>query len=94
MHRTTSFFLAGLLWVVSAGSVRGDEQPQITPDVIYGHKNGMALVMHAYRPKVANGVSRFSCGQKSWQAMSKPAAVPTSPQMAVAMANARTMWLS
>src|SRR5579872_3168608 len=45
-------------------------------------------------PKVVNGVSRFSCGQNNWQAINRPAAVPTRPQMAVAIANARTMWLS
>ena len=46
------------------------------------------------RPKVVKGVFRFSSGQKNWQAASSPASVPTRPQMAVAMANARTMWLS
>jgi hypothetical protein len=46
------------------------------------------------RPNVRKGVSRFNAGQKSWQAASNPAEVPTSAQMAVAMANARTMRLS
>lgn len=58
MCRKTSLFLASLLlWVAGSGSVRGDEPPQITPDVIYGHKNGMALVMHVYRPAAANGAA-------------------------------------
>ena len=46
------------------------------------------------RPKVVNGRSRFNPGQNNWQATNKPALVPTSPQMAVAIANARTLRLS
>lgn len=57
MHRKTVFFLLGLLCALASSSVRGDEQPQITPDVIYGHKNGMALVMHVYRPATPNGAA-------------------------------------
>src|SRR5262249_25900889 len=57
MHCKNLFMLASLMWIVAAGSVRGDEPPQIIPDVIYGHKNGMALVMHVYRPAKANGAA-------------------------------------
>jgi CubicO group peptidase (beta-lactamase class C family)/acetyl esterase/lipase len=55
MFRMPPLILASLWWVVSLGPARGDEQTQIMPDVIYGHKNGMALVMHVYRPAAANG---------------------------------------
>ncbi|MBX9791242.1 MAG: alpha/beta hydrolase [Pirellulales bacterium] len=57
MHRKPFLILAGLLWLIGTNSVRGDEEPRITQDVIYGHKNGMALVMHVYRPAAANGAA-------------------------------------
>ncbi len=56
MLRKTSLLLASLLLVACAGISRGDE-PKITPDVIYGHKNGMALVMHVYQPAKPNGAA-------------------------------------
>src|SRR5688572_2942496 len=46
------------------------------------------------RPKVVYWRLRFRSGQNSWQAMSRPAANPTSPQITVAMAKARTIRLS
>lgn len=56
MFRNISLAFAGLLWIVSAGVSRGDET-KVTPDVVYGHKDGMALVMHVYRPANANGAA-------------------------------------
>ena len=46
------------------------------------------------RPKVVKGVFRLRSGQNNWHAINKPAEVPTRPQMAVAMAKARTTRLS
>ena len=46
------------------------------------------------RPNVVYCRLRFRSGQNNWQAMSRPALNPTSPQMTVAMAKARTMRLS
>lgn len=57
MHSKVLFMLASLLLVVGAVGVQAEEPPQISPDVIYGHKNGMALVMHVYRPAEANGAA-------------------------------------
>lgn len=57
MHRYISILLAGLLWLLSAATAWADDPPQITSDVIYGHKNGMALVMHVYRPAKPNGAA-------------------------------------
>lgn len=59
------------LWLVGSGAAWSDEQVRITPDVIYGHKYGMALVMHAYQPPVANGAAivEIMCGGyfSNWQ---------------------------
>ena len=56
MVRKISAVFACLWWVASVGITRGDEI-KITPDVVYGHKDGMALVMHVYRPEKANGAA-------------------------------------
>ena len=34
----------------------GQEDVRITPDVVYGHKHGMALTMDMYQPAKGNGV--------------------------------------
>lgn len=57
MFRNTSLILASFVCVVCVSHGRADEKLRITPDVIYGHKNGMALVMHVYRPAAANGAA-------------------------------------
>jgi acetyl esterase/lipase len=57
MLRTSTSFLAAALWIVSSGIAQSDEPVRISQDVVYGHKNGMALVMHAYRPSAANGAA-------------------------------------
>ena len=46
------------------------------------------------RPKVVNCRLRFAAGQNICVAASKPATMPTRPQITVAIANARTMLLS
>src|SRR5208283_2354078 len=46
------------------------------------------------RPKVMNWRFRLAAGQNICVATSRPAAMPTMPQTTVAMANARTIWLS
>lgn len=56
MVRTISVLFVCLLWGASAGFTHADET-KITPDVVYGHKDGMALVMHVYRPAKANGAA-------------------------------------
>ena len=57
--KKNTFLLSSLILIVISGSVVGDEttgSTQIDADVVYGHKDGLALTMDVYRPVVnANG---------------------------------------
>lgn len=53
MRVLTGCLMAWLL-MVSAGAYA---QAQITPDVVYGHKDGMALIYDVFRPEEANGAA-------------------------------------
>lgn len=44
---------AALAWSVAAAPAA----PAITADVVYGHKDGMALVYDVFRPRQANGTN-------------------------------------
>src|SRR5262245_4387279 len=81
---STSFRLVALLCLsaASASSLRGAETPQVQPDVVYGHKDGMALtfdVIRAPKPTGAAILWRQSGGwysswtdPKGWPAICKP----------------------
>lgn len=43
--------------LISAGGLVAQERPTVTADVVYGHKDGMALVMHVFQPTKPNGAS-------------------------------------
>jgi acetyl esterase/lipase len=47
--------IGALLLAVASAGLAVAEPPRMTGDVIYGHKDGMALVFHVYRPPEANG---------------------------------------
>lgn len=52
MHHTTRLLLALLLLSASsAGSAQTASQPAITPDIVYGHKDGMALIYDMFEPQ-------------------------------------------
>lgn len=53
-----AWLAVSLLWNGSLESVLGDDEVKITPDIVYGHKDGLALTMDRYDPPaVANGAS-------------------------------------
>jgi acetyl esterase/lipase len=65
-------------WVVREGARRGDyevvRQPAVTPDVVYGHKDGLALTLDVHRPAQPNGagvISIVSGGYQSSVEMSR-----------------------
>jgi acetyl esterase/lipase len=67
-------------WVVREGARRGDyevvrqQQPPVTTDVVYGHKDGLALTFDVHRPAQPNGagvISIVSGGYQSSVEMSR-----------------------
>jgi acetyl esterase/lipase len=52
--------------VLSAVATQADENVEITPDVVYGHKLGMALTFDAYTPKDANGTGILFMVSGGW----------------------------
>ena len=45
---------------------RADEEFKITPDVVYGHKAGMALTFDVIQPKKPNGVGILFMMSGGW----------------------------
>ena len=52
--------------VVAAASVRADDDVKITPDVVYGHKHGMALTLDVFTPKEPNGAGVLFMVSGGW----------------------------
>ena len=52
--------------VVGTPIVRADDDFKITPDVIYGHKAGMALTFDVVQPKKPNGVGIMFMMSGGW----------------------------
>lgn len=51
-----AFVLAGLVCCLGiAAAARAADPPQIEPDIVYGHKDGLALTFDVVRPEKANG---------------------------------------
>lgn len=46
-----------ILLFVTAGIASAQTNPTVSADVVYGHKDGMALVMHVFQPPKPNGAS-------------------------------------
>ena len=58
-------------WSASASGI-GDapapaRQPSVTTDVVYGHKNGLALTLDVHRPAQPNGAGVISVVSGGWQ---------------------------
>jgi acetyl esterase/lipase len=58
-------------WIVLAvlscvGIVWAEENVAIVPDVVYGHKDGMALTMDVFQPKSANGAGVLFMVSGGW----------------------------
>jgi hypothetical protein len=70
-------FKAAPGWVVREGARRGDyevvrqqapaPQPSVTADVVYGHKDGLALTLDVHRPAHPNGAGLISIVSGGWQ---------------------------
>jgi acetyl esterase/lipase len=64
-------FKAAPGWVVREGARRGDyevvRQLSVTMDVVYGHKDGMALTLDVHRPAQPNGAGVISIVSGGWQ---------------------------
>lgn len=56
-----------LLLIAFAGPMaRADGDPQIQPDVVYGHKDGMALTIDVFKPKTTNGAAVLFIQSGGW----------------------------
>ncbi|MBN1844421.1 MAG: alpha/beta hydrolase [Sedimentisphaerales bacterium] len=51
-----------------------NDDVEITPDVVYGHKHGMALTMDVYRPRQANGAGVLFMVSGGWYSIWAPPA--------------------
>jgi acetyl esterase/lipase len=69
-------FRAAPGWVVREGARRGDyevvrqqpaRQPSVTTDVVYGHKDGLALTLDVHLPAQPNGAGLISIVSGGWQ---------------------------
>lgn len=56
---------AAVILSVTAGSLRSDE-PAIIPDVVYGHKDGMALTFDVVKPEKPNGSAALFLQSGGW----------------------------
>lgn len=61
-----------LIAVGVTSTVRADDQYKITPDVVYGHKAGMALTFDVIRPKQPNGAGVLFMMSGGWFSMWVP----------------------
>ena len=61
--------LSGLLF---AGMCRGDDRPTIRADVVYGHKDGMALTFDVFTPHNPNGAAVLHLQSGGWYSTWRP----------------------
>jgi acetyl esterase/lipase len=67
MRLTRAIGWTVLLTLLSVGPVQADVDLKIVPDVIYGHKDGMALTLDVYKPKqAANGAGVLLMVSGGW----------------------------
>src|SRR5262245_17171231 len=64
-HSLSTVTVAFVLFAVAANAARADEF-KITPDVIYGHKAGMALTFDVIYPKQPNGAAVLFMVSGAW----------------------------
>jgi acetyl esterase/lipase len=62
------WILLTILLIASSApaALSAQQDPKITPDVVYGHKHGMALTMDVYQPGNANGVGVLFMVSGGW----------------------------
>ena len=66
IRSTLSVFLALAALTWSVRSAVAQETPQITPDVVYGHKDGMALTFDVLKPAQQNGAAVIFIPTGGW----------------------------
>lgn len=66
MKRLIIGVLFVLLCLAAVVAARADDAYQITPDVVYGHKAGMALTFDVIRPKQLNGAGVLFMMSGGW----------------------------
>ncbi len=69
MNRMSTVFFLWLVFFVSAGdsrSARAEDAYKITPDVVYGHKAGMALTFDVIQPEKPNGAGVLFMVSGGW----------------------------
>jgi acetyl esterase/lipase len=62
----TATILAIALITISSGAIRAADGFKITPDVVYGHKAGMALTFDVIHPKKSNGAAILFMMSGAW----------------------------
>ncbi len=72
MRAVTSVLVASL--VVGGGAVAGAQEVTLTPDVVYGHKHGMALTFDVFTPADANGAAVLAMVSGGWRSRWLPPA--------------------
>ena len=71
--RSFVVFASLLTWACAPSSPRGAgvpdpaRQPSVTTDVVYGHKDGLALTFDVHRPAHPNGAAVISIVSGGWQ---------------------------
>lgn len=74
MSRTTASFLASTLAVLLLPtSLQAEDGVRIRPDVVYGHKDGMALTMDVFTPEEPNGAGVLFMVSGGWYSRWTPA---------------------
>jgi acetyl esterase/lipase len=69
MHRVAIYGLTMALIFAQANICRAADDYKITPDVIYGHKAGMALTFDVIHPKKPNGAGVLFMVSGAWVSM-------------------------
>ncbi|MFL5338792.1 MAG: alpha/beta hydrolase [Gemmataceae bacterium] len=57
---------AALLLLAVPALLRADQPPKIQPDVVYGHKDGLALTFDVFRPEKPNGAGVLWVQSGGW----------------------------
>ncbi|HEX2749661.1 MAG TPA: alpha/beta hydrolase [Verrucomicrobiales bacterium] len=71
MKRFAALILSSVLWCPVL--TRADETaPEIKPDIVYGHKMGMALTCDVIKPKTGNGAGVLFMVSGGWVSMYAP----------------------
>jgi acetyl esterase/lipase len=80
--RSSLFALAIIpLWQCCPGVTRAADDFEITPDIVYGHKAGLAMTFDMIRPKKQNGAAVLFMMSGGWFSMWAPPERLVSPEV-------------